>query len=631
MQISISILVGNANSGISYVKKLIKAFKARVLSYPNSIFEAEPCLDATLAELNAIGLLKDASLIITPNAYNEGILYDVVPNTTLGDMTVVRATTATRVNSAGLIEVVPRNLLSYSEQFNNAYWQKTSILVTPNILNDPNGNLTADLVASTVAGGYINNTNIVGSTGSVYTFSFYIKNNNSTASLVLLRASLSALQSTINWSGNTITSVTNSIGSINFASVGNDWYRITGTYTALESSQQLRIYPQSGVTTGSVYIWGAQLEQGSTATEYFPTTTRLNIPRIDYTNGSCPSLLVEPQRTNVLLRSQEFDNISWFKTNTNLNPNISTAPDGTLTADKASLTIGTNPLASDSTGVYQPQVLTLGTYNYSIFAKAGERNIIRWRDGGLSGLYLVVNLTNGTFTNQEPGRFINPQVIAYPNGWYRISFTTAVIASGSLYPLRFGDVGQTGDGVSGGFIWGAQLELGSYATSYIPTVASTVTRNADVISKTGISSLIDSEEGVLFLEASVLANDLTRRVISLSDGTLNNLIKIEFKNTSNGIEVALFNGATQVLILNTVSNELNFNKIAFKYKLNDFALFINGINVGTDLLGSVFPTNTLNTITFSLGGSHNFYGNVKQIQIYKTALSNTELAQLTTL
>ena len=72
MQISIAILVGKCTSGISYAKKLIKAFKERVLSYPNSIFEAEPCLVTTLTELNAIGLLDNASLVITPNAYNEG-------------------------------------------------------------------------------------------------------------------------------------------------------------------------------------------------------------------------------------------------------------------------------------------------------------------------------------------------------------------------------------------------------------------------------------------------------------------------------------------------------------------------------------------------------------------------------
>jgi len=169
MQISISNVIGRAISLGSYVSKLIKAFKARV-AVDIGIFEAELCLSTTLKSLNTIGLLDKTSLCITPNAYKESVLYSVVPNTTLGDMTVVRATTATRVNSAGLIEGVgvnvPRidytngscpsllvepqrtNLLTYSEQFDNADWNKVRASVTANTTISPNGIQNADTFAS---------------------------------------------------------------------------------------------------------------------------------------------------------------------------------------------------------------------------------------------------------------------------------------------------------------------------------------------------------------------------------------------------------------------------------------------------------------------------------------------------
>ena len=233
-----------------------------------------------------------ASLLITPNSIATSKVFSQLPDSSAGDFPFVRASTATQINKYGVLETVsagvPRrdytngvpalliepqrtNLFTYSEQFDNAYWSKTNIILTPNNKNSPNGSLTADLVLNSLSGAYINNASIIGSTGSVYTFSFYIKNNTSTSTLILIREGSSALSSTINWSGNTISSISNSIGSMNFIPFDDGWYKITGTYTALENNQQLRIYPQSGGTTNSVYLWGAQLEVGSYATSYIQT------------------------------------------------------------------------------------------------------------------------------------------------------------------------------------------------------------------------------------------------------------------------------------------------------------------------------------------------------------------------
>ena len=359
----------------------------------------------------------------------------------------------------------------------------------------------------------------------------------------------------------------------------------------------------------------------------------VNIPRIDYTNVSCPSILVEPLRTNLFLRSEEFENASWAKLNSSVTANNAISPSGILNADKAILNIGVNPLATDSTGLSQNQTITSGVYTYSIFAKAGERNIIRWRDAGFSGNYLVVNLTNGTFTNGQPTRFVNPQVISYNNGWYRISFTTGTITNPNAYPLRFGDVGQTGDGVSGGFVWGAQLELGSYPTSYIPTIA-TVTRNADVISKTGISSLIGQTEGTIYTEIKVnkLIGIASRYIFHISDGTINNRIYMAFSGaSSNVLRGRIFNGGTlQCSIDTSTITTTGTYKLALAYKNNDIVFYVNGVQIGVDTSATI-PTCSRVDIGQNYAGASQLSDNVLLSTLFKTRLTNGELATLTTL
>ena len=179
--------------------------------------------------------------------------------------------------------------------------------------------------------------------------------------------------------------------------------------------------------------------------------------------------LVELVPYNLLSYSEQFGSGIWFKSGTLITPNATIAPNNSLTAYKVALATGADPLSPTGIGLSKNQTITSGVYTYSIFAKAGERNIIRWRDAGFSGNYLVVNLLDGTFTNGQPTRFVNPQVIPYDNGWYRIIFTTGTITNPSLYPLRFGTTGQIGDGVSGGFVWGAQLVEGTNALPYQKT------------------------------------------------------------------------------------------------------------------------------------------------------------------
>jgi hypothetical protein len=143
-----------------------------------------------------------------------------------------------------------------------------------------------------------------------------------------------------------------------------------------------------------------------------------------------------------------------------------------------------------------------------------------------------------------------------------------------------------GDGTSGIYIFGAQFEELSFPTSYIPTSGSTVTRSADAANNSGSSDLINSTEGVLYVEASALANDGTSRRISLNDGTSSNKVNIEYDETANRIRASITSGGSAQTLTYNATNLLQFNKIAVKYKQDDFAIWLNGVEVVTDTSGN---------------------------------------------
>ena len=178
------------------------------------------------------------------------------------------------------------------------------------------------------------------------------------------------------------------------------------------------------------------------------------------------------------------------------------------------------------------------------------------------------------------------------------------------------------------YIWGAQLEQLSYATSYIPTNGSTVTRNQEICNNSGTVNDFNSEEGVLYAEIAALADDLTNRFISLTDGTDNNSVTIFYGGVSNRIRTEIKSGAVTQANLSTTSYPItNYNKIAVKYKGNDFALWVNGVEVATDTSGST-PIG-LNDLSFNRANILDFYGKTKNLKVFKRALTDTELYLLT--
>ena len=526
--------------------------------------------------------------------------YNVIQNNYLPiPIDCVRATTATRVNEQGLIEVVPRNLLSYSEQFdNNSFWIKQlGCSVTPNTTIAPNGTLTADTL-SILSGQYLYQ-NISAIASTIYTISIYVK----------------VASGTKQFKFNTYSGTGNDFTSSPFT-VTTEWQRFTYSFTAI-SNGTTGIYPilVDGLTGGDFYVWGAQVEAFATATEYFPTTNRLDIPRIDYSTGTA-SLLVETQRTNVLTYSNDFTNAVWTKSNSTIVANSIISPNGTQNASKI-----VENSANDQHRIFQSYG---GTNNvFSFYAKAGERS---WVCVLGSINYTFFNVSNGTIGTIEPGTV--PTITSVGNGWYRCtlynyhpSFALIGIANGNNIPS------YQGNGTSGLYVWGAQVEQASYATSYIPTIASSVTRNADLISRTGIRGLIGQTEGTMFAELNItnLLGINGSRILGLDNGV--DVIQITTPGVVNAnvIRFQVFiSGAFPYLFDYTIPS-IGVYKMAFTYKQNDFKVYVNGVLVSTGVTGNI-PSNLSN-----LSAIETVVHAIKSLQLYKTQLTNAECIALTTI
>jgi hypothetical protein len=362
--------------------------------------------------------------------------------------------------------------------------------------------------------------------------------------------------------------------------------------------------------------------------EVLSNVPRLNYPLIDGVVQDCPSLLLEPERTNLLLRSEEFDDAYWTKTNVTVTANQIVSPTGYQDADLYTTTTVVDNIQKDLSATSET------TYTCSVFIKSGTSDlaaIVFTNSAFPVPVIAEYNLTSKTAT--VTAGTATASIQDYGNGWLRCIATATAASTGIL---RFRITSFSGSEVSTLYLWGAQLEAGSYPTSYIPTQGSTVTRVAEVCSKTGISSLINSQEGVLYFEGSILDFSTTNNWISVSEDANinNNQFNLRFVENSNLIQaVSRANGLGQDVVLQyTLSDKTTINKIAIKYKLNDWALWVNGIEVDTETSSVAFTSNSLDALDFDRGnGSNNFYGNIKQIQYFDSALTDQELQQLTSL
>ena len=308
-------------------------------------------------------------------------------------------------------------------------------------------------------------------------------------------------------------------------------------------------------------------------------------------------MLLEPQRTNSLPYSEDFT--QWtIQSGTTITPNTTEtlSPSGQYNASKI--------VSNGSNGFYYQASSTLiGVVSRSIYLKS------------VTGTVNVVI--------KDPVLTQTQKTLSVTENWQRFDLIEDNL-HGSRQGLWIDDIPS-----SGIYAWAAQLESGDYTTSYIPTSGSTVTRSADVANNSGNADLFNDSEGVLYAEVKRFDNDTGFGSIGISDGTTNNQVVFKFRNTTNLVwGLIKSGGANQAIMQYTASDLTVFNKLAIKYKENDFALWFNGVQVVTDTSGIV--ATGLKTLRFQDGGAfEGFRGKTKAVAVFKEALTDEQLQELT--
>jgi hypothetical protein len=585
-----------------------------------------------------MSFFDDASLVMIPSGYKDQKVYSVKPTDGTGDLTFSRASSATRVQSDGLIEKVRTNLATYSSDF-SAAGAVINATITTNTTTDPFGTSLADsLLETATTGNHIWYRDFTVVSGYEVTFSIFVKSIGGRNFRIAGSTGTGSELAVVDLANGAILAST---GQVSVTNAGSGWYRISVTTTSTGTTVRFIAYAADGTSisyagniTKGVFLFGHQLEYG-VMTDYIATTTAAvsvgpvsGLPRLDYLNSSCPRLLLEPQRTNTSPYSEQFTSGWASSSGSPVTANTTISPSGYQDADT---------LAEASSGDYLFQVATSssGTFTVSVFAKKGSSTNVGIglvAGGFTAGMSVQFNFDTQTFatpTNHGSFTSISATSQNYGNGWYRLALT-GTTASATTYFFVLGSL--VGSAYAANVrLWGAQCEAAAYATSYIPTLGASVTRVADVASKTGISSLIGQTEGTLFVDFTINGLADYGTPISVNDGSTTNYIWLTI--FANGtLRAELYNGAAQASITFFGPVVVGRYKMAFGYKTNDFVLYVNGALVGTDLTGTTFSGTTLSRVDTNLTNASVYSlasESINQTLLFKTRLTNAQLAELT--
>jgi hypothetical protein len=594
---------------------------------------------------------------ILPSAptYTEGFVngLNVYPNPTnfvANQVPFTRATTATRTNAAGLIELTPYNLLTYSEQFENAAWTKNNSSIAANIITAPNGTLTADKLVEDTSNAVHNVLFSLTPTITTYSISFYAKKaERNFAAFYFGGASWGGQGFIVNLTTGEVT--TNTTGATPIITLLPDgWVKIEASRAAATAIQiQFQVFTALNASTISytgdgasgIYIWGAQLVEGTAALPYLLTETRLNRPRVDFSLGGCPNLLLEPQRTNLSLFSEQFDNAWWLKT-ASITANSTISPSGIQNADTFTDSSAVSYLDVRTSAI---TITANATYTASFFIKKTTGALTNYAGVGfiLTGTvqrtdFGIINTTTGQVV-RDAASSINVATYSSQsyNDYWRVIVTFTDNQSNTncsmyLYPA----ISTNGTSISptaqgSNIFWGAQFELGAYSTSYIPTTSASVTRNSDVISRSNIftNGYITSAGGTWFID---LRNNLSliRDVFSwginlstLSTGGENGFsIRLNGNSISQRLSINKLISNTETFLLTTTANT---SKIAIKWNGTTSDVFVNGVKVVT---ATAFTITNMQFLNLFAGDVPKY---INSMSLYPTPLSDTELINLTTL
>lgn len=395
----------------------------------------------------------------------------------------------------------------------------------------------------------------------------------------------------------------------------------------------------SGYKAGTLYSVLPTNGDGDFTTSRSSSATRINksglietvlsnVPRLDYSDGSCPSLLLEPQSTNLLSYSEDYSNSSWLKARISYtsivgqsvisgNTNINNITDST----------------DNNTHIIYKSYASFNTslkYTFSTFLKKGSLNYAFLAFADTDERTCIFNLNLGTIHNQGSS-IDSAEIENIGNDWYKCSITFTPYLTSLLVRIGTsnGNRVYAGSGSGNIYIDASQLEQQSYPTSYIKTTTSAFTRSVDTCFGSGDINVFNDSEGVLFFKTATRYFG-SSYYLSLSNGSTSNRILFRFTSTTQIRLTIISNNSSSVDQYVNVPNITQYNNYAIKYKQNDFALWVNGSEVATDTSGNT-PIN-LSEFAFDSGnGTLPFAGDVKDVRYYNTALTDAELQELTTI
>jgi hypothetical protein len=550
-------------------------------------------------------LLNNASLLLNPAgsiiSYQEDKIYSVLPKDGTGDFTFSGGDGGTRVNQQGYIEQTPANYALQSNAFSTAPWSRQNTILTSG-QSDPLGGTNAWKVEFSAAQAFLYQ--YTAPITGVVTISAYLRADSTT---------------TIGFN--------DGAGNPNSVTIGTTWQLYTFTYTVSSIYYIIQFDNYFGVSPANqpktFYVYGAQLNIGSTAKPYQPTTDRLNYPRITYQNGR-GALLQEPQRTNLATYSEDLTNGVWALSNVSITSNNITSPDGTQNADRVTRTSTAN------TFFYNTNTTTSSNRANSMFLKKGtidQATILG--NSYSSGTYATFNLSNGTIISSTG---CTPFIEQYKDGWYRCGI---IQTNGVSYVLIATLNGYNNDTVTSGeylYAWGGQTELGEFPTTYIPTTSATVTRPLDQFFNND-SPALNTTNWTFYMSGVNIGKN--------QNSSGNNIDNVNWSFDSGAGPYgpnSLHNYSNIVYYYDTVNGPANLGSIG--NTTTKFAVTKNGTTFKLFRDGVLFSTNVL-SLASNVWDSFRMYGvtdaqgqafsnNPSTLAILPSALSDAEAQTLTT-
>ena len=534
---------------------------------------------------------------------------------------------ATRIDRAGLIVKGRENVLLQSNDFSNVAWDKNIISITSGQADKDGGTTASRLTAN--SGGQFRRLLQATNENSVVAASIFVKSG--TADFVYMVHTSGSYSS----GGYQFFDLANgTLGASSFLKIidskiedaGNGWYRCTlvsepdaigNLYIGISNNDT-----NTNVTSGLyVDIQDAQLEQGLAASPYIPTTTTTaqagvleNTPRLNYTTGVAnPYLLLEPSRTNLFEQSEYFGSSYWVKTaaGTGLSPvvtnNYSISPDGNLNASRVVFDINSGTSSSDLTQLQSPSFVMAANYSNSVWLKSNTG-------------------TNYNFSFLKANG--NVTAITVTSSWQR--FENSVLSNVTTTPFRLRLRGsESTSSYADISIYGAQLEAGSYPTSYIPTYSVSATRAVDSCNKLDASGEIGQTEGTIFLDFKLpkVSTPQNHTWASLRNASENDRVLIYMLSNSTTLRAQIkASGTATNFALGSISDNERI-KVAVAYKSGSTSIYVNGVSASGSSVALSFGAMDI----IDLYNSQPFEGDLNQLQVFTTRLTNAELATLTTI